>query len=158
YELLTGERPYRLPRDSWAALVEAIAHVNVPPASTRVRDGRLARALRGDLDAVLAKALRRDPGERYPSVQAFADDVARYLAGQPVLAKHQGVRERAWKFVRRHALAVATAASVTLVVGAAAGIALWQARAARVQAARAERVRAFIASILTSATPRTGVG
>jgi serine/threonine-protein kinase len=159
YELLTGQRPYRLPRESWAALVEAIGRVEVPPASSTVRDdARLARALRGDLDAVLARALRRDPGERYPSVQAFADDVSRYLAGQPVLAKHQGVGERAWKFVRRHALGVATAVSVTLVVGAAAGIALWQARAARMQAARAERVRAFIASILTSATPRTGVG
>src|SRR5262249_47190586 len=141
YELLTGQRPYRLPRESWAALVEAIGRVEVPPASTRVSDdARLARAFRGDLDAVLAKALQRDAGERYASVQAFADDVSRYLAGQPVLAKHQGVGERAWKFLRRNALAVTTAAAVTVVVSAASGVALWQARVARAEARRAERV------------------
>jgi len=159
HELLTGQRPYRLPRESWAALVEAAGRLEISPASGRVRgDPRLVRRLRGDLDAVLAKALRRDPGERYASVQAFADDVSLWLSGKPVLAKHQRVGERAWKFVRRHALAVATAATVTAVVGAAAGVALWQARAARSQAARADRVKGFIASILTSATPRTGVG
>jgi serine/threonine-protein kinase len=159
YELLTGERPYRLTRESWAALVEAVSRVNVPLASSRVRgDPKLARLLRGDLDAVLAKALSREVGERYPSVQAFADDVSRYLSGEPVQAKEQGVRERLWKFVRRHSIAVGTAAAVTLLVGAASGVAFWQARVARVQAARAERVRQFIASILTSAVPKTGVG
>src|SRR5262249_11390517 len=126
----------------------------VPAASSRVEeDARLARALRGDLDAVLAKAMRRAPGERYGTVQAFAEDVSRYLAGEPVLAKQQSVAERVWKFARRHALA-----GVTAVVGGAAGVALWQARVARAEARRAERVRQFIASILTSATPRTGVG
>ncbi|MGZ6078172.1 MAG: serine/threonine-protein kinase, partial [Myxococcaceae bacterium] len=159
YELLTGQRPYRLPRRSWAALIEAMRTLEVPLASaSTAADPRLARALRGDLDAVLSKALRKDAAERYPSVQAVADDVARFLAGEPVLAKAQGAVERAWKFVRRNAMAVTTAAAVLLVVGAAAGVALWQARVARAQAARAERVRGFIASILTSATPRTGVG
>jgi len=159
YELLTGQRPYRLSRESWGALVEAVRTLQVPLASTRLADDpRRARALRGDLDAVLWKALRRDPAERYPSVQAFADDVARFLAGEPAAAKEQGAFERAWKFVRRNALAVSTAVAVTLLVGAAAGVALWQGRVARTQAERAERVRGFIASILTSATPRTGVG
>ncbi len=159
FELLTGQRPYRLPRDSWGALVDAVSNLQPPLASTRVvGDRRAARALRGDLDAVVAKALRREVGERYASVQALADDVSRYLAGEPVLAKDQRAAERLWKFVSRHSLAVGTAAVVTLVVGAASGVALWQARVARAEARRAERVRAFIASILTSATPKTGVG
>jgi tetratricopeptide (TPR) repeat protein len=159
YEILTGERPYRLPRESWAALVEAVSRVNVPLASSRVGgDPKLTRSLRGDLDAVLAKTLRREPGDRYPSVQAFADDVSRYLSGEPVRAKNQSVGERALKFVRRHAIAVGTAATVTLLVGVASGVAFWQARVARAQAARAERVRQFIASILTGAVPKTGVG
>ena len=159
FELLTGQRPYRLPRQSWAALIEAMRTLEVPLASTcAAADPRLARALRGDLDAVLSRALRKDPAERYPSVQALADDVARFLAGEPVHAKAQGAVERAWKFVHRNSVAVTTATVVLLVVGAAAGVALWQARMARAQAARAERVRGFIASILTSATPRTGVG
>jgi serine/threonine-protein kinase len=159
YELLTGERPFRLPRESWAALVEAVKRLRLQPASARVAgDSKWARALRGDLDAVLSRALRQEPEHRYGSVQAFADDVSRYLAGRPVLAKEQGLGERAWKFVRRHTIAVVTAAAVTLLVTAAAGIALWQARSAHVQAARAERVKSFIASMLTSARPRTGVG
>ena len=159
YELLTGQRPYRLPRDSWAALVEGVGRVEISLASSRVPDDpRLARALHGDLDAVLAKALCREPKERYGSVQAFADDVSRYLSGEPVLAKHQSLGERAWKFVRRHAVAVTTAATVTLLVGGAGGVALWQARVARAEATRADRVKQFIASILTSATPKTGVG
>ncbi len=159
HELLAGERPYRLPRQSWAVLVEAVGRIVIPPASTRVRgDAKLARALRGDLDAVLGKALRREASERYASVQALADDVARYLAGEPVLAKRQSVGDRAWKFVRRNAIPVTTAAVVAMVVGAASGVALWEARIARVEARRAERVRGFIASILTGATPRTGVG
>lgn len=159
HELLTGERPYRLPRESWAALMEAVNRIAIPPASTRVAgDPKLARALRGDLDAVLGKALRREASERYGSVQAFADDLGRYLAGESVLAKRQSVRDRAWKFVRRNALVVATAAVVAIVVGAASGVALREARVARAEARRAERVRGFIASILTSATPRTGVG
>ena len=159
YELLTGQRPYRLPRDSWAGLVEAVSKLEVPPSSARVpHDPKLARALRGDLDAVLAKALRLDATERYASVQAFADDVSRYLSGEPVVAKDQGVGARVWKFVRRHAIAVATAATVALLVGAASGVALWEAGVARGEAKRAERVKQFIASILTSATPKTGVG
>ncbi|MGZ6069905.1 MAG: protein kinase domain-containing protein, partial [Myxococcaceae bacterium] len=159
FELLTGQRPYRLPRDSWGALVEAVAKIQPPLASTRVvSDRRAARAIHGDLDAVVAKALRREVAQRYASVQALADDISRYLAGEPVVAKDQSAGERLWKFVSRHALAVGTAAVVTLVVGAASGVALWQARVARAEARRAERVRAFIASILTSATPRTGVG
>jgi eukaryotic-like serine/threonine-protein kinase len=159
YELVTGQRPYRLSRESWAALVESVGRLEVPAASSRVRDdARLARALRGDLDAVLAKALRRAATERYGSVQAFADDVTRFLSGEPVRAKQQTVGERVWKFARRNSLAVGTAAGVTLLVGGAAGVALWQAKVARGEARRAERVRQFIASILTSATPRTGVG
>ncbi len=135
YELVTGQRPYRLSRESWGSLVESVGRLEVPAASSRVReDARLARALRGDLDAVLAKAMRRAPEERYGTVQAFADDVSRFLAGEPVLAKQQSVGERVWKFARRHALGVGTAAGVTLLVGGAAGVALWQAKVARGEA------------------------
>jgi serine/threonine-protein kinase len=159
YELLTGARPYRLPRGSWAEMAEAASKMTVPLPSARVEsDARLARALRGDLDAVVGKALRREPEDRYGTVQAFADDLSRWLSGEPVLAKEQSVGERVWKFVRRHRLAVATAAMVTALIGIATGVTFWQARVARAQAARAERVREFIASILSGAVPRSGVG
>ncbi len=160
FELLTGQRPYRLPRDSWGALVDAVSKIEPPLASTRVV-GR-PESSPGRSAEISTRWWRRRCGARSPSAtracRRFADDVSRYLAGEPVLAKDQSVGERLWKFVSRHTLAVGTAAVVTLVVGAASGVALWQARVARAEARRAERVRAFIASILTSATPKTGVG
>src|SRR5215468_1261277 len=77
YELLTGYRPYRLPRGPAATLEAAIATADVPPASSRVsRDPKLHRLLRGDLDTILAKALKSEVSERYQSVEAFADDVS----------------------------------------------------------------------------------
>ena len=159
YELLTGQRPYRLRRESAAALEEAIARADVPPASSRVAgDTRLARTLRGDLDSILAKALQRDAAARYSSVEAFAEDVTRHLAGEPVLAQRQGRVYLLTKFVRRHAVAVVAAGAVTLAIGIGGGLALWQARVARDEAARAERAKNFVASILSQAVPRNGVG
>lgn len=159
YELLTGQRPYRLQRVSAAALEEAIEKADVPLASSRAAGNRkLARALRGDLDNILAKALRRDPAERYRSVEAFAEDIARHLAGEPVHARPGSARYRFMKFIRRHAGAVSAAAAIVLAVGIGGGVALWQANVARVEAARAERVKEFIASIFEQAVPRAGVG
>jgi eukaryotic-like serine/threonine-protein kinase len=131
YELLTGQRPYRLARTSAAALEEAVLSADIRLASTRVgHDRRLARALRGDLDTILAKALSKGAGERYPSVESMAADIERHLNGEPVLAQPRSRWYSAAKFVQRNRLPVA-AASVTLtalVVGL--GLALWQAREA----------------------------
>ena len=159
YELLTGHRPYRLPRGPAATLEAAIATADVPPASSRVcGDARLNRLLRGDLDTILAKALKSEVSERYQSVEAFADDVSRYLSGKPVLAQPDSAAYRAAKFLRRHAFAVAAGTAVGLSLGIGGGLALWQAQVARAEAARANRVKQFIASIFTEAMPRSGVG
>jgi tetratricopeptide (TPR) repeat protein len=159
YELLTGQRPYRLQRNSVAALEEAIENADVPLASSRVAGNRkLARALRGDLDNILAKALQRDPADRYRNVEAFAEDIARHLAGEPVRARPGSASYRMLKFIRRHARAVSAAAAIVLAVGIGGGVAFWQANVARAEAARAERVKEFIASIFDQAVPRTGVG
>ena len=159
YELLTGYRPYRLPRGPAATLEAAIATADVPPASSRVcGDARLNRVLRGDLDTILAKALKSEVSERYQSVEAFADDISRYLSGKPVLAQPDSAAYRAAKFLRRHAFAVAAGTAIGLSLGIGGGLALWQARVARAEAARANRVKQFIASIFTEAAPRTGVG
>jgi eukaryotic-like serine/threonine-protein kinase len=91
YELLTGQRPYRLERQSAAALEEAILAIDVPRASVRVQgDKALQRRLRGDLDTILAKALQKDPAQRYTSAEAFAADLQRHLDGEPV---HAGTYE-----------------------------------------------------------------
>ena len=137
YEVLTGSRPYRLTRASAAELEESIATVEPARASSSASDPRVARQLRGDLDAILNKALKKTPGERYPTMDAFAHDLRRYLAGEPVEARPDGLGYRAAKFVRRHRLQVAAGALVGVALIAGASIALWQAREARLQAQRA---------------------
>jgi eukaryotic-like serine/threonine-protein kinase len=159
YELLAGERPYKLGRTGTAALEEAILAANVPLASSRVpADRRLAGQLRGDLDTVLAKALRKDPAKRYPSIESLAADLQRHLDGAPVLARPPSRRYRLDKFIRRNAWALAATGAVAASIVAGLGAALWQAREARIEAARAEQVKVFIASIFQQATPREGVG
>ena len=114
--------------------------------------------LRGDIDTVLVKALRKNPPQRYASVESFAADVRRHLAGEPVKAQPHSRRYRAAKYMRRHRYALAAAGAVTAALFVGLGSALWQANAARVEAARADEVKQFIASIFQRATPRQGIG
>jgi non-specific serine/threonine protein kinase/serine/threonine-protein kinase len=165
YELLTGHRPYRLKADSAPYVLAAVAEqeAEAPSAAvtrpeTRSEGGRtepvdperigrarglsvsaLRKRLQGDLDTILLKALRKEPGARYLSAEAFADDIRRYLDGKPVRARRPTMSYRATKFVRRNP---AAAAAVTLaVVALLAGIATttWPARRAEAQRVRAER-------------------
>ena len=157
YELLTGQRPYRLGRQSAAALEEAILAADVPLASSRIQTPpALARQLRGDIDTMLAKALNKKPALRYGSVESFAADLQRHLDGEPVLAQPPSRSYRVGKFVRRHRLLLASASAVTASIFIGLGAALWQAREARLEAARAEQVKEFIASIFKQTTPREG--
>jgi serine/threonine-protein kinase len=117
YELLTGERPYRLKRNSRGALEEAILEAEVARPSAACKDpakaalrglplAKLQKALHGDLDTITLTALRKSPAERYASVTAFADDIRRYLADEPVSARPDSLGYRVAKFVRRNRLAV----------------------------------------------------
>lgn len=161
YELLTGRHPYQQPGQSAAALEEAVLHAEVPLASraaAAVGHRVVARQLRGDLDAVLAKALQKEPAQRYATMDAFAAELRRHLADEPVLAQPPSRRYRLAKFVRRHRGPVAAGAAVCAALLAGLGAALWQAEVARVQAARAEQVKDFVAAVLRQATPRDGMG
>jgi eukaryotic-like serine/threonine-protein kinase len=157
YELLTSKRPFLRKYDSSAELQTAVVH-DVAPLASHAADKRDAKTLRGDLDTILAKALKADPGERYSSVEAFAADISRYLAGEPVQAQPDSAWYRFTKFIRRNLLAVLAAITVALSLSAGSGVAIWQARIAKAEAERAEQVKKFIASIFTQAVPRTGVG
>jgi eukaryotic-like serine/threonine-protein kinase len=128
YQLLTGSLPYP-PKQSGSDL-------DAPLASTRASDRQHQRRLQGDLDAILNCALKKDPAQRYASVDAFARDIERHLQGRPIEARHDSSWYRFAKFVARNRVAtVATAAVLVAIVGGAS-IALWQAREAREQAAR----------------------
>ena len=133
YELLSGQGPYRLTRRSRAALEEAILWTDPVPlsrvvASEAVASARaatvkkLARTLRGDLDTIAMKALQKSPTKRYATVDALGEDIARWLRGEPVLARRDRLVYRVVKFVRRHWVAVVVSAAfiLTLVGGLAA--------------------------------------
>ncbi len=89
YELLTGFKPHHFqnPYLSRAELINVVCEQDPPLPSSRAVEPRTKRLLRGDLDAIVLRALRKDPRERYPSVAEFADDVRRYLAGDVVIAR-----------------------------------------------------------------------
>ena len=146
FELLAGARPYRLKRGSAAELEEAITGQDLPLASSIAQEPVAKKALSGALDAILNKALKRDPAERYPTVDALAQDWRRHLASERVLARPDSFDYRIRRLTARHRvpLAVGGMAAVAFVLalgfGATAlviaallvgvGAALWQARAA----------------------------
>ncbi|MFO1322485.1 MAG: serine/threonine-protein kinase [Burkholderiales bacterium] len=139
YELLTGAKPYRLKRRSTAELEEAILTADPIPASQAADDPARKRLLRGDLDAILGQAMRKAPGDRYASVDAFAQDIERHLRGDPVHARPDSAAYRLRKFVARNRVGVGAAAIVTVALVAGAGVAWWQANEARAQAAVAHQ-------------------
>jgi serine/threonine-protein kinase len=101
------------------------------------RDG-LRRRCQGDLDTILARALKRNPIERYQTVTAFSDDIRRYQRNEPVLARPDRWGYRARKFVRRHRAGVAAAAVVTITLSAAIALTSVEMIEARRQRDRAE--------------------
>ncbi|GAB3736939.1 hypothetical protein GCM10028862_21920 [Luteimonas pelagia] len=163
YELLTGVRPYRLPRESDGAWEEAILHQDPQrPSQALSRSaeaGRLpvqdqrrhARMLSGDLDNIVLKALGKTPERRYPSVEAMSLDLARYADGRPVQARPQGVAYRLGKFVRRHRWPLATTAFGLVVVAAAVLVVAGQAARALEDAARAQAMQDFIIGLFEQA-------
>lgn len=137
YELLAGSKPYRLTRGTAAELEDAITQAEPPRASEAAATPARRKALRGDLDAILAKALKKPVEARYPGVDAFAQDLRRHLQGEPVQARPDGAGYRLAKFVGRHRLAVAMGSALTTSVLVGSVVSLWQAREAREQERRA---------------------
>jgi serine/threonine-protein kinase len=161
FELLTGKRPYSLKRHSTAVLVASIVEAEVPlPSSTVAHDRKLARELRGDLDNIVAKALKKSPRERYGTVSGLAEDVQRWLNHEPVSARRDSVAYRLGKFARRHRVAVAAGTLMFASLAVAASVtttAMFDARRqrdeARVQAKRAEAQERFANMVMEQFGP-----
>ena len=155
YQLLTGQPPRAA-----AAVDGSLTRPSRAVASTHFGDAtttqRARRQQRGDLDAIVMKALAPEPAQRYASVALLAEDLRRWLDGQPVLAQPPTLRYRAGKFVRRHRGAVAAAAIATLGVLGGLGVSLWQAHRAELAAAeaRAQAARAKAAQASAEAQLR----
>lgn len=158
YELLTGQLPYKLKRDTAAALEEAILSAEVQRPSLAVGDAVKARALRGDIDTIVMKALAVQPAARYASAAALADDIERHLQNLPVLARPATWGYRLGRSLRRHALAFGAGAAVAVAVLAGAGVAIWQAQRAAAEAMQSQAVQAFLSKVLSYNDPQEAQG
>jgi tetratricopeptide (TPR) repeat protein len=147
YELLTGTRPYQFKRGNSEEFSKAIAEQEPTRPSTAVAKGDgssklqvpISKLLRGDLDNVVLKALRKEPERRYASVDQLSDDIRRHLEGLPVKARKDTFAYRAGKFVRRHKLPLAAASLFLLALIAGVVVATLEAHRARLAEAKAER-------------------
>ena len=167
YVLLCGRHPAEGRTHSPAHLVKAIVDtVPAPPslaASARAAEPRntspekLRRTLRGDLDTIVAKAIKKAPGDRYASVTTLAEDLRRYLHNEPIGARPDSLTYRAAKFVRRHAAAVVIAIVVLSTIAALTAfytrrLAVERDRARR-EAEKSAQVTELLTGLLTGADP-----
>ena len=145
YELMTGQLPLQVRAQSLEHMVRTVCDAEPTPPSTAVRGTGtprpliLASDLRGDLDTIVLKALRKDPARRYLSAQELAEDIGRYLAGRPVAARKDTLGYRVRKFVGRHRAGVAAAAVMLATVAGGVAAIVHQARVAETNRIRAEQ-------------------
>lgn len=129
FNLLTDTSPWQRDGSSVPTMVRRILQED-PPLPSRIagRDGAPipSQAIGGDLDAIVLKAMRRDPSQRYSSVLELADDVARHQALKPVKARNGTTRYRFGRFVRRNRLAVAAASAAFAALLVGIGGIVWQ--------------------------------
>jgi tRNA A-37 threonylcarbamoyl transferase component Bud32 len=140
YELVTGRAAHRA-TGSRLEILQVICEVD-PPRPSAVATPGSRRELAGDLDNIILKALRKDPAQRYASMEQLADDLRRWLDGLPVTARTPTFGYRARKFARRNKGTVAATILVAATLIAATFVSLRQARRADEQAVTADRARA----------------
>ena len=160
FQILTEQRPYNFETRALAEITRVVLEQDpARPSSVVGRDGsaisaaqsarRWSTHLRGDLDAIVMKALRKEPAERYGSVDQFGADIRRYLNGDPVHAREGSIGYRSKKFVRRYRWQVAAA---VLIAVYAVTVTLQQASTAR-QRDRAEAFASFLTDLFASPDP-----
>jgi serine/threonine-protein kinase len=156
YELLCGRSPWPPSDAPLASAVRRILDETPPrPSSVAEAAGPIpARRLRGDLDAVVAKAMRKEPAARYPDARALAEDLARHARNEPVRARSGTRAYVARRFVRRHWLPIsASAALAGALLAGFAGVA-WEMRRATREAARATATKDFLLGVFRASDPR----
>ncbi len=163
FELLTKQRPYSFPTKTPASIERVLTEVEAPTMSRVATSG--SRALAGDLDVIVAKALRKEPDRRYSSVALFLEDLQRYRNGLPVRAQADTVGYRVKKFVRRRAGWIAAALLlVAMLVGFAVSMALQVERTVQQRDLAAERaevageVSRFLVDLFQASTPGEAAG
>lgn len=163
YELLTGERPYRLKSRTPDEISRAVTDQEPPRPSTAIArstslSARTLKPLRGDLDNIILKAMRKEPARRYTSVGLFSEDIRRHLEGRPVIARKDTWSYRTAKFVRRHRVGVAAASLVALTLMGGIVATFIQARTTAREKVKAEAISAFLQRMLTASDPNRHAG
>ena len=179
YRLLCGRSPYLTGGESASQLERAICEEQPekPSVATGRREGRqptselfnsrheasanrLRRRLAGDLDNIVLMALRKEPQRRYASVEQFSGDITRHLSNLPVIARPDARGYRAAKFVQRHKTGVFAAALVFASLTGGIATTLWQVHIARqerdrarVEQAKADRIKSFLTDMLSYSSP-----
>ena len=161
FELLTGERPLRT-RDLPSTQALKLLLDRNAPAPSRIAQASAtppvpARLLRGDLDAIVAKCLRKEAGHRYETVNGLKRDLDAHLRNEPVLAREGARTYVLGRLLRRYRWAVASVCALILALAAGLAGTAWQAQRAQAQAERANSVRDFLVSLFETAdtdTPR----
>ena len=150
YLLLGGEHPTAAatgaPLDRMRSVIEtvpkrlsdAVLRRGGPTTRFSTESRKLSNEVKGDIETIVAKALKKVPAERYANAAALADDVRRYLAHEPIAARPDARLYRMGKFVQRHRAGVAMASVAVAALGVGVGVALWQAREAQAQRVQAE--------------------
>ncbi len=144
YRLLAGDLPHKATGSTTWALAQQICEQDPAPPSVTAEQattgyGRFAKTLRGELDNVVLKALKKVPEERYPSAEQLAEDLRRYLRGFPVAARPDTTSYRVRKFAQRHKSAAVAAGLFVAALIAGIITTSWQAHRADVERLRAER-------------------
>jgi len=160
FELLAGRRPWvaREEANTSAELIRLKLETDPPRLSDAAEQEPWRRLLQGDLDNIVAVALRRNPEERYRTAEALAQDLRRYLAHEPVSARPRSLGYLVAKFVQRNRAGVVSASVVALALIVAGAFSFWQMlraneqrQLAEDQASRAEFARDFAEFVLTDA-------
>lgn len=151
FELLCGEPPWRLSTLSFAAALEAVLNREAPRpsvfAARQLNPPIPARNLKGDLDAIVARALRKEPARRYPTVDALHEDIRASLEERPVAARGGNLTYVLGRSLRRHK-ALAGGALAVLLALAGGGVGMgWQAERARAEARKETAVKEFLLNI-----------
>jgi eukaryotic-like serine/threonine-protein kinase len=147
YAVLAGRRPHDIDGTSPLQIERALMADEAPLASRRAAEPAVARQLRGDIDAILAKALQREPAARYVSADAMAMDIERHLEGHAVLAQPDRWVYRFGKALRRHRLVFGAGAAITIAIIGGAGAAAVQAQRANEEAERSRVVKDFVVDL-----------
>ncbi|PZO09211.1 MAG: hypothetical protein DCF27_06215 [Lysobacteraceae bacterium] len=165
YELLVGASPWRLQGLPLPATMRRRLEADpLPPSEAAGPDSLVpARRLHGDLDAIVLKAVRREPGSRYQSASQLSQDIDRHLKREPVQARGDARGYRVRRFISRHRVAVAVAAAVIIpLVAGLAGVA-WQAREAErerdqaiLETRRSAAVKQFLMMMFRTAGENAG--